>query len=396
VGSLDARTRARQDEAEMDNSSPTGRPAPHRAAWTGLLIGLALTAAVVLRLLAPFLSVIVLGLVAAGLLASWHRQLAKALGGRRHLAAIVICLLLVVALLLPLFLIGREVSTEALSFYEMSKTQLTRGTLLESMKENPEQLNRLNRMLAPFRISLTPDELYDRLTSFGVRAGAFFYKQGVSLAKGLLRFVVGFLVWVVVVYFLLVDGDTLRRWFHETIPLPADEQDTLSGRFIDMAASLVIGNGVASTIQALIGAGLFAILGLPGPALWGVVMWILAFIPVIGISLVYIPAWFVLLLAGETGRAFGVLIPLMLVATVVEYWLKPVLVGRRAQLHPLLVFMSLLGGFEAFGAVGIFLGPLMMTAFLTLVGIYQEHYRPFLPPPRRTRRVTQKAQQPGS
>jgi predicted PurR-regulated permease PerM len=123
------------------------------------------------------------------------------------------------------------------------------------------------------------------------------------------------------------------------------------------------------------------------------VMWILAFIPVIGISLVYIPAWLVLMLAGETGRAFAVLIPLMLVATVVEYWLKPVLVGRRAQLHPLLVAMSMLGGFEAFGAVGIFLGPLMMTAFLTLVSIYREHYRPFLPPPRRTTSADHEVQQ---
>ena len=111
------------------------------------------------------------------------------------------------------------------------------------------------------------------------------------------------------------------------------------------------------------------------PVMWAVVMWVLAFIPVIGISIVYIPAWLVLMLAGETGKAFGVLIPLMIVAMVVEYWLKPMLVGRRAQLHTLLVFMSLLGGFDAFGAVGLFLGPLMMTAFLTMVSIYSEHYR---------------------
>jgi predicted PurR-regulated permease PerM len=54
------------------------------------------------------------------------------------------------------------------------------------------------------------------------------------------------------------------------------------------------------------------------------------------------------------------------------------LVGRRAQMHTLLVFFSLLGGLEAFGAVGLIVGPLMMTAFLTLVGIYREEYRPYL------------------
>jgi predicted PurR-regulated permease PerM len=70
--------------------------------------------------------------------------------------------------------------------------------------------------------------------------------------------------------------------------------------------------------------------------------------------------------------------PLLVVATVVEYWLKPLLVGRRAQMHTLLVFLSLIGGAAAFGAVGLLLGPLMMTAFLTLAGIYRERYRPFV------------------
>ena len=107
-------------------------------------------------------------------------------------------------------------------------------------------------------------------------------------------------------------------------------------------------------------------------------MGILAFIPVIGISLVFIPAFLILLIAGEVAKAFTVLVPLAVIATVVEYWLKPALVGRRGQMHTLLVFLSLIGGLAAYGALGILIGPLMMTAFLTLVGIYREHYLPWL------------------
>ncbi len=70
-------------------------------------------------------------------------------------------------------------------------------------------------------------------------------------------------------------------------------------------------------------------------------------------------------------------VPLAVIATVVEYWLKPLLVGRRAQMHTLMVFLSLIGGVIVFGAVGLLLGPLMMTAFLTLVSIYRERYRPY-------------------
>jgi predicted PurR-regulated permease PerM len=173
-----------------------------------------------------------------------------------------------------------------------------------------------------------------------------------------------------------VDGDALLAWFLDTLPLPAEQQALVCHRFTDMASSLVIGNGLAGLIQGVVGGLFFAIIGIPGPVLWGVVMAILAFIPVIGISFVYIPAAVILVIAGETSKALLVLLPLMALATVVEYWLKPMLVGRRAQMHTLLVFLSLLGGLDAFGPVGILLGPLMMTAFLTLVTIYREHYRP--------------------
>jgi predicted PurR-regulated permease PerM len=61
----------------------------------------------------------------------------------------------------------------------------------------------------------------------------------------------------------------------------------------------------------------------------------------------------ILMLAGDPGRAFALLIPLMILATVSESILKPVLVGRRSELPTLLVFVALLGGFDAFGPVGL-------------------------------------------
>jgi predicted PurR-regulated permease PerM len=183
---------------------------------------------------------------------------------------------------------------------------------------------------------------------------------------------------VLILYYLLVDGPLFRAWLEDTLPLPADEQRLVADRFMDMASSLVIGNGVAALIQGIAGGMVFALLGLHAAVLWGVVMADLAFIPVVGISLIYIPFSAVLLAAGETGRAAALFIPLAIVATIVEYWLKPLLVGRRAQMHTLLVFLSLIGGAVVFGAVGLLLGPLMMTALLTLTSIYRERYRPYI------------------
>jgi len=362
----------------MVAQEPDGIVRPTKAAWVWLMIAIVICLIVVLRILAVFVGVIFIALVAAGLLYRPFRQLTEVFNGRRRLAAALICVLLVLAVMVPLAITGYEVSQEALGFYEITTELVAERSVLETIAQRQDILDRINRFLMPFNAELTPEGVLERLVSAGTGIGTFFYKQGVSLATGLARFVIGFLVWVIVMYYMFVDGPAVRAWFRDTIPLPADQQDQVRDRFMGMASSLVVGNGAAAIFQGLAGGLVFAALDLPGPVLWGVVMGILAFIPVVGISFVYIPAWALLMLLGDSAKAFSLLIPLIVLATIVEYWLKPLLVGRRAHLHTLLVFFSLLGGFDAFGAIGLLLGPLMMTMFLTLVAIYRDKYRPFL------------------
>ncbi len=350
-------------------------PSHRKAAWVALLFALGVCTVVVVMVLAPFFSVLLLAVVAAGLIRPSFVKLVGLLNGRRRLAAVLICALLLVVLLVPAFYIAHEVSQEALAIYELSTTQLTKEKLLEVLGHRQPQLDRFNLLLKPFGAELTVEKIYDQIATAGVRVGGFFYKQGVSLAGHLVRFVFGFIFWVLVLYYLLVDGDAFWKWLEKTFPLPVDEQEMVAERFMDMASSLVMGNGFAAVIQGFAGGIMFAVLGLQGPILWGVVMAILAFIPVVGISLVFIPFTFLLLMAGETTRALLLFVPLAGIATAVEYWLKPLLVGRRAEMHTLLVFLSLIGGVMTFGAVGLLLGPLMMAVFLTLAGIYRNRYR---------------------
>ena len=353
---------------------------PSRLAWIALLIALLLSLLVVLRILAVFASVIFMALVAAGLLYQPFRKLAALLNGRRRIAAGLICLALVLGLMVPSAWLAIEVSRETIGFYQLSTEQLNERTLLDAIAARQDDLDRFNQLLSPLGVSITPEDIVQRVSAAAAGVGRFFYRQGVSIATGLVRFVIGFLIWVLTLYFLFVDGRALRHWFRAVIPLAADEQDLVRSRFVDMAGSLVIGNGIAGVIQGIGGGLVFYLLGLQGPVLWGVVMAILGWIPVIGISAVYVPVWVILMLAGEPGRAFALLIPLMILATVSESILKPVLVGRRTQLPTLLVFFALLGGFDAFGPVGLIVGPMMMTVFLTLVGIYRDRYQPFLVP----------------
>ena len=240
---------------------------PQRAAWFGLVFALAVSLIVVLMVMSPFYSVILLAVVASGLIRPWYRRLVKLLKGRRRAAGVVICVALLFVLLVPAYVIALEVSQEALGIYAMSTTQLTEGNLRGMLEERQDQIDRVNRLFEPFGTALTVDRVYDLLATLGVRIGGFFYKQGVSVAKHLVRFVFGFIFWVLILYYLLVDGRAFRNWIEKTLPLPVDEQHLVAHRFMDMASSLVIGNGVAAVIQGLVGGLLFAALGLQGAVL---------------------------------------------------------------------------------------------------------------------------------
>ena len=173
---------------------------PQIAAWIGLLFALAVCSIVVLMVLAPFFSGILLAVVAAGLIRPSFRRLTAALKGHRHTAAVIICVLLLVVLMVPLFFIAQEASQEALGIYEMSTTQLTDGRLRDMLERRQDQIDRLNGLMEPIGVTLTVDRVSDLLATLGVRIGGFFYKQGVSLAKHRVRFVFGFIFLLLILY----------------------------------------------------------------------------------------------------------------------------------------------------------------------------------------------------
>jgi predicted PurR-regulated permease PerM len=107
-------------------------------------------------------------------------------------------------------------------------------------------------------------------------------------------------------------------------------------------------------------------------------MAILAFFPIVGIAVVFLPASVYLFLKGRIAAGIFFVIFYLIVTSVVEYVVKPKLVGNKVQIHTLLVFISVLGGLKAFGILGIIYGPLVVTAFLTLTDIYRSSYETYI------------------
>lgn len=128
--------------------------------------------------------------------------------------------------------------------------------------------------------------------------------------------------------------------------------------------------GVALAQGILAGAGL-AIAGIPSPFTWGVISAFCSMLPVIGPTLVWVPASIWLLATGAYGSGIFLIIWGVVVIGMADNILRPILVSGKSDQHPLLVFLSILGGTSAFGIMGLFLGPLLISVTIAVFKVFR-------------------------
>jgi predicted PurR-regulated permease PerM len=236
-------------------------------------------------------------------------------------------------------------------------------------------LDRANYFLSSFNYTLSGDEIKGAVSEMGRFIGLFLYEQARVIASNTFAFVVYFFLMLMVVFFLLLDGHRLLSYISDLSPLPPEQENMLIEKFKAISSAILIGNGLGGLIQGVVGGLLFWGFGFQRAFLWGVIMALLAFIPIVGIGAVFIPTTIYLFISGKTITGIVSLISYVILSGGVEYFFKPKLVGHQVKMHPLLVFLAIIGGLNLFGILGIIYGPLVVTAFLTMADIYRTNYQ---------------------
>jgi predicted PurR-regulated permease PerM len=288
-----------------------------------------------------------------------------------------------VILFVPIVFFVTVISGEAYDLYLTAKgavlsdeiQSLMEGSRFSELVEKSPLLARINEYTGNFGVELSGDEFRATVTELAKKTGLILYEQTSAIASNVLKFLLNFFFMLLVTYYLLIDGQRLVSFIVDLSPLPQDQDEKLLQKFKDMAGAVLVGNGLAGVVQGALGGAMFALFGLSSPFLWGLIMAFLAFLPIVGIGLVFVPATVLLFLKGRIGAGIFFIVFYVLVTVGIEYLLKPKLVGTRVQMHTLLVFLSIMGGLKLFGILGIIYGPLVVTGFLTLTDIYYANYR---------------------
>lgn len=323
-------------------------------------------------LLWPFMSVIVLAAVVTSVFRAVFKFLRRYLNA--SLSSMLTCMLIFLILFVPMVYLVSSLSQEAYGLYQMGKTAAI-SDQMEALLANNRLIEKANQYLSQFNYVLTGDAVNNAVSELGKVVGLFLYQQASAIASNILNFLFYFFFMLMFIYYFLVDGHKLVAFAINFSPLPDDQDKILIQKFKDMAGAILIGNGLSGLIQGLAGGILFSLFGLKSPVLWGVIMAFVAFLPIIGTGVVFIPAAIYLYLTGRFAAGIFFVIFYLVLSVIMEYIFKPKLVGQRVNMHTMLVFLSIIGGVKLFGILGIIYGPLVVTAFLTLTDIYHTSYQ---------------------
>jgi predicted PurR-regulated permease PerM len=189
--------------------------------------------------------------------------------------------------------------------------------------------------------------------------------------------VVNLIIMLFALFFFFRDGDAIMSRLRRSLPFEASFREGRIRETADLIRASISSGLVVALVQGTIGGITFAVLGVGAPVFWGVIMAFFSLLP-LGAWIVWTPVAIWLLMTGETARGIALIAIGAGGISLIDNFLRPILLSGRTQMNGLLVFISLLGGIAAFGLIGLVLGPVIMAAAISFVDAYATERREVL------------------
>jgi predicted PurR-regulated permease PerM len=326
-----------------------------------IFIGLILIGLIVLLflILKPILLSILLGIIFAFIffpIYSWIRKKTKS----KNLSAFLICALLVSIIVVPIILLFPYLIEQLVNSYTSFK-QIDIIT--------PIKLLFPNILTNDFLLVIIEDTIESTTSNF---INSFLNSLTID---NIMSFAFQILVFFFTLFFTLRDNEELNSYIKSLLPFSKEIQNKLYKSSKEITASILYGQVIIGLIQgASLGIGLF-IFSVPNAILLTIVAILAGILPIIGTALVWVPVLIYLLVAGNVGAAFGILI-FGLFSSSIDNILRPLFLSKKATLSPSLAMIGVIGGWMFFGVLGIILGPLIIAYFLIIVESYRNKNLP--------------------
>jgi predicted PurR-regulated permease PerM len=319
---------------------------------------------------APFIGPMAWAAFLAFLLYPVNQRLRRRFSGG-GIAAGVLTLLAPIVILLPLSALSIDFVAQISAL--MQKLQKSAAELdiksLSDLQQFP-WIARINVWLEA-HAGISAEQVQSGLVSGTREALKRAASMGGGFFLGALGSLLGFAIMLFLLFFFLRDGDAMLARARRLIPLNEDRKERLFRQLSGVTRAIVVGTSVTALLQGvLIGIG-FTICSLPSPVVFGVLAALLSMLPVGGAAFVWGPAAIWLFIDGRWG--FGIfMLAWGFLSAGLDNILRPMLISGRASISALAVFIGVLGGIPAFGAIGIIAGPVVLSLVLALIEFAEE------------------------
>lgn len=329
--------------------------------WAILLGATALVVYLCATILAPFLSVIAWASVLAIAFYPVHERLVRRTR-RPSLSALLTTAVVVVTIAIPLLLVTALVVTEVVALQGYLQQRFTGGFNLEALAPVRNAADWIVR-----RLGMDPSSVMDSIAQHASGIAQLAAGYALKFATNVTGAIVSFVFIIFTLFFLFRDGARMAARIPDYLPFDRARSEAVLARIRDVINASVYGVLVIAAIQGVLMGLAFSVLRIPSAALWGVVTVITSVIPLLGAGAVWGPGAVYLLVTGQWIKAILLVAWGASVVSSVDNFLRPKLVGGRVGLSELAIFFSVLGGIQAFGLLGLIVGPVIFAIAASLL-----------------------------
>lgn len=328
----------------------------------GLLILLLILSFLILE---PFLKALFLGGLLAYIFYPLHLRLKTKVGGTT--SAILICLIVLLILVIPAVFFLKTLIFESYALFVLVKQKLAVGLFTQCQHQICEMIKEYGQLP---EVSYQIQNIVKTITTNIVDKGSALL---VSIPKIILNLFVMFFT----LFYFILEGPLWLAKLDKFFSAQKKEYNRVVQRLKDTTYGIIYGYGIVALLQGILGGLGFWLFGLSSPFFWGLVMGLLALVPFLGTGLVWVPAALILFLEGLFQNSTWLMVKgglffvycLLLVSTL-DNIIRPKIIGEKARIHPVMVMLGIFGGILFFGAIGMIIGPLLLSFTAEIAEIY--------------------------
>lgn len=318
----------------------------------------------------PFYGAVFWGAVLAIMFNALFMRLLLKMPKKRTWAALLTLIIILVMVILPVGLITGLLANEAAAVYQRVQSgELSFGRYFQQVYDAlPPWISNLLERSGMDNLGLVQERLASSLT----KGSQFIASQALGIGQNAFDFFVSFFIMLYLLFFFLRDGVALSKTISDALPLEEKIKHDLFSKCTTVIRATVKGNIVMAMLQGALGGLIFWFLGIHAPVLWGTLMAFLSLLPAVGAAVVWVPVAIYFFATGAVWQgvvltAFGVL-----VISMVDNILRPILVGKDTKMPDYVVLMSTIGGMAIFGLNGFVIGPLIAVMFMATWEIFSK------------------------